>query len=202
MSAGLETLVDENRIASSEEVETLLYGQLSNRWDKFDRPVLVAAHRAADDLNRVSEIDALVEAQTLADEARSGSRRAGRSLLGVHAKLGTDFASEYQSMINRSMANGHNCVVQGLVWRGAGIAESVAEAMAAHMFCIGLVGAALRLGVIGHIDAQKIVNRARSLIEEILSRAPADVGCISTFAPEQEIAVMRHETMTYRLFVN
>ena len=202
MSAGLETLVDENRVASSEEVETLLYGQLSNRWSDFDRPVLVATYRVAGDLIRVAEIDALVEAQTLAHDSRAGSRRAGRSLLGVHAKLGTDFASEYQSMVNRSVANGHNCVVQGLVWRGAGIAESVAEAMAAHTFCIGLVGAALRLGVIGHIDAQRIVNGAHTIIEEILSLAAADVGCISTFTPEQEIAVMRHETMSYRLFGN
>ena len=202
MSAGLETLVDENRIASSEEVETLLYGQLSNRWGDFDRPVLVATYRVAEDLIRVAEIDAQVEAQTLADDSRAGSRRSGRSLLGVHAKLGTDFASEYQSMVNRSMANGHNCVVQGLVWRGAGIAESVAEAMAAHTFCIGLVGAALRLGVVGHIDAQRIIKGASSIIEKILSSAPAGMECIGAFTPEQEIAVMRHETMSYRLFVN
>jgi len=202
MSAGLEMLVDENRIASSEEVETFLYGQLSNRWGDFDRPILVASYRAADDLSRVAKLDALVEAQTLADESRVGSRRAGRSLLGVHVKLGTNYASEYQSMINRSMADGHNSIVQGLVWRGSGIAESVAEAMAAHTFCIGLVGAALRLGIIGHIDAQEIVNGAHTIIEEILSIPPADPRYISTFTPEQEIAVMRHETMSYRLFVN
>lgn len=195
-------MVDEGRISSSDAVEKFLHGQLTNRWAIFDRPVLIATYRVADDLNRVAEIDAQVEAQTLAQELRTGSLRAGNALLGVHAKIGTISALEYQSMINRSVAYGHNTVIQGLVWRGKGISEDAVHAMSAHTFCIGLVGAALRLGVIGHIHAQQIVSNAHSTIKQVLVDAPIDLDKVSAFTPEQEIAVMRHETMSYRLFVN
>jgi|TARA_B110000971_G_scaffold221701_1_gene270017 urease accessory protein len=202
MSAGLETLVDEGRISSSPEVEEHLHGQLNCRWAEFDRPVLVAAYCAGDDHGRVAEIDAQVEAQTLATESRTGSQRAGRSLLGVHVKMGTTNAFKYQAMIGRATAYGHNSVIQGLVWRATGISELTAQAMSAHIFCIGLVSAALRLGVIGHISAQEIVSNAHDLIDQILVLDATDLEHISSFAPEQEIAVMRHESMSYRLFVN
>lgn len=201
MSSGLETLIEEERVSDSSDVEAFFHGQLSGRWAEFDRPVLVATYRAGDDLGLAAEIDALVEAQTLASESRTGSCRMGRALLGVHSKLGTANAAEYEALISRSTAQGHATVVQGLVWRATGISEMAAQAMSAHIFCVGLVGSALRLGVIGHISAQNIVNHAHPLIEQMLIQPVVDLDAIAAFTPEQEIAVMRHETMSYRLFV-
>lgn len=202
MSAGLETLVNDNTVQATAQVEEFLTGQLCCRWSTFDRPVLVAVHRSAGDLDRIAGIDALLEAQTLAAELREGSVRAGGALLGVHVKLGTTNAAAYQAMLRQSLAPGHNTVIQGLVWRGSGITEPTAETISAHTFCVGLIGAALRLGVIGHTDAQAVLARARLAILELLSQPCLQLDEISAYTPQQEIAVMRHETMPYRLFIN
>ena len=202
MSGGLETLVNEERVTSSDQVEMFVHGQLKFRWALFDRQILAAAWRAIDDLPRVGDIDALVEAQTLAAESRTGSKRAGQALLGVHARLGTPHAAEYQRMITDKMAHGHNTVVQGIVWHSIGICESAAELMSAYAFCVGIASAALRLGVIGHLDCQAIIAGARPVIRQILLDEVTGLDGVYSFTPEQEIAVMRHETMPYRLFVN
>jgi urease accessory protein len=120
----------------------------------------------------------------------------------VHVKLGTANAAEYQAMVRQSLSLGHNVVIQGLVWRGTGISEPAAEAMSAHMFCVGLIGAALRLGVIGHTDAQAMLARVHPDILELLATPCMGLDEICAFSPQQEIAVMRHETMSYRLFIN
>ena len=202
MSAGLETLVNDDVVSTAMEVEAFLLSQLRGRWSTFERPVLVAAYRAATNLDSVTQIDKLVEAQTLAEELRVGSIRAGGALLSVHVKLATVNSAEYQALIRQSLALGHNSVVQGLVWQGARITESTAEAMSAHTFCVGLIGAALRLAVIGHTDAQAILMRAHRVILELITIPCKELDEISTFSPQQEIAVMRHETMSYRLFIN
>ncbi len=202
MSGGLETLVNEERVTSPDQVEMFVHGQLKFRWALFDRQILVAVWRTIDDLPRVGEMDALVEAQTLAAESRAGSKRAGQALLGVHVRLGTSHAAEYQRMITGELAYGHNTVVQGLVWRSIGICESAAELMSAYAFCVGIASAALRLGVIGHLDCQAIIAGARPLIRQILLDEATGPDSACSFTPEQEIAVMRHETMPYRLFVN
>ena len=44
---------------------------------------------------RIAAADRLVEAQTLPEELRAGSRRTGNALLSVHAKLGTPGAKDY-----------------------------------------------------------------------------------------------------------
>ncbi len=202
VSAGLETMVNEDRVRSSNDVAMFLHGQLKYRWAVFDRQVLVATYRAMDNLPQIAGIDALVEAQTLAAESRAGSKCIGRALLGVHTKLATDYASEYQGMVNNAVAHGHNTVVQGLVWNATGISESAAELLSAHTLCVGVAGAALRLGVIGHIDAQKIIASAHTIIQQIRRHPIAGLEELCSFTPEQEIAVMRHEAMPYRLFIN
>lgn len=202
MSAGLETLVTDNTIQTTDQVEGFLFGQLRGRWSTFERPVVITVHRAASELDRIAKIDTLVEAQTLASGLRDGSLRAGAALLGVHVKLGTTNAAEYHAMVRASLAPGHNAVVQGLVWQGAGISESAAEVMSAHTFCIGLIGAALRLGVIGHTDGQAVLTRAHARVLELVAAPCMRLDELCTFSPQQEIAVMQHETMSHRLFIN
>ena len=202
VSGGLETLVNEGRVTSSAQVAQFAHGQLEFRWAPFDRQILVAVHRAIDDLPRVGDMDALVEAQTLAAESRAGSKQAGQALLGVHARLETPHAVEYQRMIDGKMAHGHNIVAQGIVWHSIGIHESTAELMSAYAFCTGIASVALRLGVIGHLDCQAIIAGARPLIRRLLLDEATGLDGACSFTPEQEIAVMRHEVMFCRLFAN
>lgn len=201
-SWGLETLCAEDRVTSAGSLTAFLRGQVRHRWAICDRVVLAAAYTAADDLEMVTEIDRLLEAQSLAVELRSGSRRSGAALLAIHEKLGTPPASDYRARVRAGAAPGHGAAVQGLMARSVGFDLAAAEALSAHTLCVGLLGAALRLGVVGHVDAQRSLRDVRGELAEILARPAQGLERLGAFTPEAEIAVMRHETAEIRLFAN
>ena len=201
-SWGLETLRADGQIVSAQQVAQFLEGQLVHRWASFDAPALVAAMRAGGKLDRLSEIDDLVEAMTLATELREGSRRAGGSLLKVHASLGTQGAAEYRQRIAVRKARGHLPVAQGLLWHATGLSEDACRAVSAHTLCTGVVGAALRLGMIGHLDAQKTMLQVRPVLVELLRLPAGDLEELCAYVPHAEIAAMRHEVQDGRLFAN
>lgn len=200
-SWGLETLIADGCVRDADEVEAFVLAQLVHRWNVADRPALVGAHRMRD-IEGVCGIDAQVEAMTLATELREGSRRAGASLLSVHARLGTAGVQAYQDAVRAGRARGHLPVVQGWVWRGAGMSEVAAQAVSAHTFCVALLGAALRLGTIGHLHAQRILLAARSRMVEVLRTPALEVEAMYSCVPATEIAAMRHEAQPSRLFAN
>jgi urease accessory protein len=120
----------------------------------------------------------------------------------VHERLGTPGAAQYRIAIRTGNAHGHLPVVQGLLWCGAGLSETAVEAASAHVFCVGMLGAALRLGSIGHIQGQETLLRIRPVIVELLSVPALPMEEISACAPAGEIAAMRHEVQSARLFAN
>jgi urease accessory protein len=201
-SWGLEALRADSLIRTADDVALFIAGQLRHRWASGDRPILAAAHAAGDDLEAVRAVDHLQEAMALAAELRQGSRRMGGALLGVHARLETRNAASYHAWVLADRAPGHVAVVQGLVWRGVDLRLEVALAVAAHGFSVGLIGAALRLGLIGHIEGQRSLAALRSVIAELLATPVPGLGEISTFTPACDIGFMRHETQTGRLFAN
>lgn len=201
-SWGLETLCAEGRVRDAGAVAAFLVSQLRHRWASFDRGALVAAYLVAPDPEAVSRIDRLVEAQTLAAELRRGSCRSGAALLAVHEKLGTPGAGYYRGLVRSGAAPGHAAAVQGFVWRSVALDLAAAEVLSAYTLAVGLVSAALRLGEIGHIDAQRMLQRARDEIAQLVSYAAPDIQALHAFTPESEIAVMRHETADARLFAN
>jgi len=199
-SWGLETLHAEGAVASADDVARFAEGQIRHRWAPCDRPAMLAAHRAAADWDAVAAVDAELEALALPAALRTGSRRAGRALLGVHARLGAPGAAAYRTVIADLGAPGHLAVVQGVVWRSAGIAEADAAALSAYTLIVGIVGAAVRLGAIGHVDGQKTLSRLHAAIVALLAEpAPAHP---SAFTPAADIAMMRHERRHVRLFAN
>jgi len=201
-SWGLEALCTDRQVTSPEDVRCFLEGQLRHRWATCDRPFLVAAHRASADIDAVVALDRMLEAMTLARELREGATRAGGALLGVHERLGTAGAAAYRRRVRAGEAPGHLPVVQGLLLAGVGLDAQVASAVSAHALAVGIVSAGLRLSAITHVDAQRILSAVRGLLAELLDEHPADVAQASVYAPATDVAAMRHESQTARLFAN
>lgn len=201
-SWGMETLIADGMLRAERDLESMLVGQLQERWAVFDRCTLAASYDAGCDTQAVAAIDLQVDAMILARELREGSRRAGASLLSVHQRLDTPGAVEYRALLSASAAFGHLTVMQGMLWRGAGITIAQAEAVSAHTFCVSLLGALLRLGAIGHLQAQEALVAAHTPIARLLETAPLKFENCYAFTPMAEIAVMRHEVQSSRLFAN
>lgn len=201
-SWGLEGLCGSGAVADTEAVRAFVIGQLRARWCEFDRPAVVAAHRARMSLKEVARIDDHVEIQTPCGELRSASRRMGEALLSVFARLGIGDAATYRDRVKAGQAFGHLAGMQGYLWGRAGLSEEDAIALSAHSFATGLLGAGIRLGCIGHIDAQQILIEARREASLLAARPLPSIAALSAYAVEAEIAVMQHANNAQRVFAN
>ena len=201
-SWGLEQLFEERRVTDAPALRLFVDAQLRLRWASFDRAFLSAGHAAAGNLELLARIDDLCSASIPAKQLREGSSRAGQALLAVHAKLGTAGAAEYRARIARGAAQGQLPVIQGMVWRGIGLSELDAAVLSAYGLVAGFAAAAIRLGVIGHVDSQRIIGALADVVEELALRPLPALVEAATFTPAAEIAAMRHEVAQHRLFAN
>ena len=201
-SYGLETLAQDGLVGNPEDVEGFLSDQIRHRWASSERAILSAAWGAALDISALMRVDQIQEALTLSRELREGSQRSGAALLSVHKSLATPGAKEFSERIVRGETHGHLAVVQGLVWQGVDQNLLQCTLLSAHTLCVAILGAALRLGLIGHLAAQRILVAMHPIIEELLKTAAPDLDQARAYTPLAEIAVMRHENQPTRLFSN
>lgn len=200
-SWGLEGLVTDALVGRGDLVPFIL-GQLEGRWSGFDRVFVAHAHDGAGNQAALCDLDAHVEAYSLASAQREGSRRAGAALLGIHARLGTPGAAEFRKLVSAGRTPGHAAVALGLVLAGAGLALVPALALSGYGFVSGLTTAAIRLGVASHIDMQQAISAARPVIAALAQSPVPPVAEVSSFSPLTEIAMMRHGARSMRLFSN
>jgi urease accessory protein len=182
------------------DLEGVIEGALRHRWATADRLALALAYARADDLDAVADVDREVEATTLSEPFRLGSRRNGASLLAAHARIGTPGAAEWRERVRSGGALGHLSVTQGVVWRGAGLDAAGAALASGYMTMSGFTTAAVRLGIVGAVAAQAMVRRLLPVVAELAASPLPDR--IASFAPRLDIAAARHARGELRLFSN
>jgi urease accessory protein len=182
-------------------VERFLAAQLEHRWATADRVALLHAHGAAAD-EEVARIDALLDRATLVPSFRLAGRRLGRALLATHVRLGTPRAAAYLEKVQAGGAPGQASVVQGLVGQGCGLTAEETAALSGYGLAVSIVSAALRLGLLGHVEGQRILARQRGLLARLIEAALPPLEAISAWAPATEIAAMRGDTRSGRLFAS
>lgn len=195
-SWGLEGLAADGLVETAKDVADLAEEQLAHRWDTMDRVLLRRAFVAGD----VAEVDRLAETVTWALPMRVGSRRAGRALLGVSARLGLEEARCYRALVEADLVLGHLPVVQALVFRASGLPLELAELLSGWTMITGLASAGVRLGLIGHLEAQGLITASRARLASLLARTPAHDARPSSFTPLAEIALARSGDRHLRLF--
>ncbi len=200
-SWGLEVMAAEGRLARA-GFAGYLAGQLAQRWGRCDRVLVAHAHAAAGDLAACQALDDLAEALATVEAARTGSRRAGLALLGTHVRLGTPGAAALRALADAQQLHGHLPVVQGLVLAGTGLAAAAALAVSGYTAASAMATAGIRLGLIGHLDAQRALQQVRPLLAALADAPVPPLGAICTLVPEADLAMMRHADLPRRLFSN
>ncbi len=174
---------------------------LRHRWATSDRVAVTLTHRANDAFDKVAAVDRAVEAATLAEPLRTGSKRNGNALLAAHVRLATPRARELRTLIEDGEAHGHLPIVQGFVWSARGMSEVAAVAVSGYSTAAGLIAAAVRLGCIGALEAQSVLSAALATIAE-LSTPIGPTAEIESFMPWVDAAAARHTRAHLRLFAN
>ena len=201
-SYGLESLINQEQTFTQEDVLAFLSDQLLLRWGGFDRGILAAVYHNVNDAVAIAKLDKLLDAMTLPEELRRGSRMAGKALMGVHHQLGSKQVQNYELQIKQQSLPGHLPIIQGLAWSEAGMNLEQAMAASAHGVCIGILGAAIRLGVLGHIGAQQLLSSLHAPLAALLATAVPEPDEMHAFTPIAEVASMRHPYQDGRLFAN
>ncbi|MGJ5083465.1 urease accessory protein UreF [Bradyrhizobium sp. HKCCYLS3013] len=198
-SWGIEGLAADGLLSDRSDLDGVIADHLAQRWATMDRILLRRAWHAGDTAAMVA-VDRLAEATTPSAEMREGSRRAGRALLGVWVKLAGPLSVSYRARVSADPRLGHLAVVQAIAGRDAGLSLDAAELVSGWTLITGLVSAAVRLGLIGHIDSQQSLARARARLGDLLNGTPDDDAMPSSFTPFIEIAVSRGPLRHVRMF--
>jgi urease accessory protein len=203
LSHGLETLAADGAIRSPDDVAALLGVSLLDRLARADLIVLLAVHRAAD-LDEVLELDRRLSTVKLAVDDRTGSQRVGRRLAIEASRLaGEDLLAAYVVAVANGRAPGNAAVAMGLATRAMGVPAADAALGAAWSFATGLCTAAVRLGLMGHGDAQRILREAGPAMRQAVQRAVAsDPVDLRPSGPQLDMALARHETAAAHLFAS
>jgi urease accessory protein len=200
-SNGIEGLAAMNAPLDRSGLRDVIAMVLRHRWATSDRVAVVRAHRAGDDFGELAALDGAVEAATLAEPLRSGSKRNGQALLAAHTRLGTPGAGEFRTQIAAEKLHGHLPVVQGFLWRARGMSENDAMTVSGYTTASGLIAATVRLGRIGAVEAQAVLAALLPTIAD-LSVPVALNAQIESFLPWVDAAASRQAHAHLRLFAS
>jgi urease accessory protein len=198
-SWGVEGLAADGFLTGRDRLDQLLHDHLTRRWNSMDRPLLGRAYRAAS-LDEIAVVDRYAEAATASAPMREGSRRAGRALLNISAKLGGPLSASYRALVGEEPNLGHLPVIQAVAYRDAGLDLAGAELVSGWTLLTGLISAAVRLGVVGHVEAQRSVVLGRATLALTLAGVHREGVQPSSFTPLIDIAVSRSRSRPQRMF--
>ena len=214
LSNGLETLVADGAISDADDLATFVHVYLLAKFARSDLISLLAAHDAGDEradtasnddqVERIIAIDRRLTAAKIAADDRIGSARVGRRLATEVARLtpSRPLLGFLEAIEDRRTA-GNAAVAFGLAGSAFGVERRPTALAASSAFVVGLGAAAVRLGLIGHGAAQRLVAEAAS--EIVLAVDVATRGHWSDLrpsAPQIEVALAAHETAAARQFAS
>jgi urease accessory protein len=171
-----------------------------------DGVALIHAHRAAEaeDLDALVRIDELVYARKLSEEMRTMSVRMGKKCVEIGFEIiGASLLHEWRARIAASTTPG--CYPVALAVNFAAQRLPAIQAYIVHQYGVAatILGAALRLMKIGHVETQKILyelnGRAAAAYE---TAAATRLSNMAGYAPMTEILAATHAKAHVRLFMS
>jgi urease accessory protein len=169
------------------DVTAFVAEQLEGNWHRRDRVLMRRAWTEPEP----DAVDTFAEAVATMSVLREASRRAGAATLTTFAAVIDPGIDDYRSRVLAGAAPGHLAVAQAVCLRAAGLTLETAEAVAAWQVVSGITGAALRLGICGHLGVQRVVTNMMSPIIDLLRRRPPTEP--ASFTAYADIAAQRHD---------
>jgi urease accessory protein len=204
-SSGLESAIQKGVVADAITLRAFTRTAVEQAA-RGDGIALIAAHRAATagDLDALIRIDAQVYARKLSDETRLMSVRMGKKFteMGVEV-IGAPLLATWRECIATSVTPGTYPVALAI---GLAVQNlSARQAFVVHQNGVAatILGAALRLMKISHIETQKILYELNGLASGAYeTAAAARLSDMAGYAPLADILAAVHNKAHVRLFMN
>jgi urease accessory protein len=204
-SCGLESAVQtgvvKDRATLHEFARTAL-----DQAARGDGIALVAAHRAASagDVETLVAIDAQVFARKMSDEMRTMSARMGRKFTEIGVEVvGAPLLKTWLDRIMAGATPGSYPIALAINFAAQGL--SARDAFVVHQYGVAtaILGAALRLMRVSHVDTQAILYDLNARSEAAYdTAAAARLSDMAGFAPLADILAAVHTKAHVRLFMN
>ena len=202
LSHGLETFLSDQ--SSEIDLSQLLHNYLERKIAPCDLVAYAHAYRAAaeGDAEHLHRIDRYLNVSLLPQELRQGSSRSGRGTLEtLRRSVEEPLFQTFVAGVDAGRSGGHLPVCQALlhsIWR---IPKRRGGCMLLYAFMVNFLGAAIRLGRLGHRQAQGMLVHFRPhmipLVEQALDKPLEEIGA---FIPLADIRAMQHAHSVVRLF--
>ncbi|MBA9025569.1 urease accessory protein UreF [Peribacillus huizhouensis] len=200
-SYGLETYIQNYRINTATEVESILQTILEANI-RLDAVFVKEAYEATlqDDSARLAELQQLYTAAKPAKELFEASMKTGRSLLlGVKNLQAGNETSFYENLLNNSLQY-HYAIGYGVV--AAKLSLPLRETVQTYLFSgmVSLVSVATRIMPLGQNESQLVLYRLGKQLENYpIIEEEFTIENVNSFFPGLEIASMEHETLYTRV---
>lgn len=203
-SSGLESSYLDGHVRDEDTLFGVVEEHLMFRWDTFDR-VFLGRYFASPTLGTAVGIDEEIERRTSVDRLRAGSRQAGAALLGGFAHLGQGDSARYREGVLAGNYFGHLTIAQAIAFSGAGLNLRLTEIVSAWHLINGLAGAALRLGIVGHLSTQRVIAGVLPTLAALLDTRDSSGALgrhreVLSFSTLTDIAAARRSGSSARLF--
>jgi urease accessory protein len=205
-SNGLEALFYSKRTKNANELRDLIKVYIEQQIGPADCTALGNSYEYAQggNLLKVSEVDQTIFSMKLIQEIRDASTRSGTQLLRCLSYFITDneLLNRYQEAIKNRQAFGAYPVALAVASNALGIPKHKAGLMMLYSFCVSVVGAGLRLGMLQHFEGQRIIHELKPTILETLKKnIDRPLTSIWQFAPDMDIIQITHERMSSKMFI-
>ena len=204
-SNGLEALYYTKKV-KSKDIEKLIELFLQQQVGPSDCTALGNAFEYVkkSDLQGLVYTDQTVYSMKTIEEVRIASVRSGTQLL----KCVYSFAKKkkmlesYVKLVNAGNASGTYPVALAVSAWSLGVEKYRAGMMLLYGFSVSMIGAALRLGLVQHFEAQKIIHHLKPcILKSLCENVDRPLSAMWQFAPALDVLQMKHEQMVSKMFI-
>jgi urease accessory protein len=197
-SGGLEAAFQQGELRSMAELSAFIEVCLS-QLGHASLPFMTSAHKEPAAL---VELDYLCDSFTTNHVANRASRLQGRAMLASAERI---FATVQLQMVAHSgserLAFCHLAPTFGAIMRALGVGRTPASRLFFFVHTRGLLSSAVRLGIVGPLQAQALQNRLAPHVEKILMRSRnVSVDEIAQTAPLLDLWQGNQDRLYSRLF--
>jgi len=205
-SAGLETYVQNGKVKDPETARTFITEMLSRNVRYTDAAFVSLAYDAANqnDLKTLVSLDQECNAVKLPMEMRQASLKLGMRLLKIFQPLlQNEFADQYRKMILEKSADGHYCIVFGMMASLLNISKEDALHGFFYNAAVGFVTNSVKLIPLSQQSGQEILFSLQPLIKDLAEKnIEPDKDLIGLCCTGFDIRCMQHEQLYSRLYMS
>ncbi len=211
MSGGLESLFQHNIVTNGDQIREFIIEQIEFQLIPCDCSVLSMTMNAVknNELSQIMSIDNKFYSMKLTKDIRNSLVRSGKQVFNCLMYMVNDsnqknhFLKQFKSKIEKNETPCTYPVAMGIYSHCLDISLQSAMKILLYSFCSSVISAAIRLGIIQHLDAQKILGLLAEPVNtfvtnKIKEKTTTDIWQLT---PLTEIHQMYHEHNESRMFI-